>query len=77
MADYEHMADGYKAHLFEWDGKVKHLIQCGCWICNYHKQKNSAKFQSYDNSDIGIFNRGLTAIKGHSENSKYWGDSGY
>jgi hypothetical protein len=41
MPDFENMADGYKAHLFEdlKGGNFRHLSKCGCWICSYRRQQ--------------------------------------
>lgn len=52
------MADGYVAHLSQSlkDETCHHLPQCGCWICDYHRQQNRESPESYEVSDIGMFN---------------------
>lgn len=71
MPDYEDMADGYKAHLFEdFKGNFGHLRQCGCWICSYRRQQLQREcYPVADNESVA--DDIVTTIS----LEEYWGDS--
>ena len=70
MADYEYMADGYKAHLFEGYKGIKHLIQCGCWVCDYKRQQRAWELTVKQGTVFHTHKPRITE-------SMYWGDSDY
>lgn len=68
MADFEHMADGYKAHLFQWDNEEpRHLRQCGCWVCDCKRQQRAWELKVAQGT---VFHRHEPKIT----DSQYWGD---